>query len=453
MSKRSIFTTVTPLPAGITRQTVMETLQSHVEMIDLNPLVEERHPIKPPAHATAEEYHCLWYSLTDRVQYLPGGLASGKVSYTCCFHDLDNGLQTHCYAPMGLNIRGKWTVGGSLPGEPVAPVELGANVPLHGLWLREDVDMRCNIMMTSFVKKTLKKSHSALVDRLVVKAQIADAGLNKARLKEKLLSAHESITSQFSTSQMSTLQPSTSQPSTSQPSTSQPSISQMSTPRISTPQSTSQTSTAYSPSSDYDNDTLYPDSALTSPVYATFGMQNVMTQPQKNYPPLTLQNPQLQISQVHPALRIGPPRQQEPEWDDKPTQPVYNPSLYAPSVNVRRASAQSWHESIHGSSPIQTSIQASTDSMQNDSNRARIASWQNQSATNVQNSSRPPDPGFHGSHYRSTSSQSAFREAPPMQDRRGVDNRGNGFRGQEPRRGRLSPPPAYRQNYSAELEG
>ncbi|KAE8450545.1 hypothetical protein EG329_006276 [Mollisiaceae sp. DMI_Dod_QoI] len=182
MSKRTVFTVVTPLPAGISRETVMETLRSHTEMIDLNPLVEERHPIKPPPNATAEEYHCIWYSLTDKVQYLPGGLASGKVSYTCCFHDLENGLQTHCYAPMGLNIKGKWTLGGSLPGEPVAPVELGINTPLSGLWLREDVDMKCNFMMTSFVKKTLQKAHSKLVDRLLVKAQIVDASLKNQEI-------------------------------------------------------------------------------------------------------------------------------------------------------------------------------------------------------------------------------------------------------------------------------
>jgi hypothetical protein len=164
----------------------METLRAHTEMIDLNPLVEKRHPIKPPPSATPEEYHCLWYSLTDRISYLPGGMMSGKVSYNCCFHDLENGLQTHCYAPLGLNIKGKWTLGGSLPGEPVAPVELGIGAPLQGLWLREDVDMKCNIMMTSFVKKTLKKAHSHLVERLLVKAQIVEAAEKNQRLSERL---------------------------------------------------------------------------------------------------------------------------------------------------------------------------------------------------------------------------------------------------------------------------
>jgi hypothetical protein len=186
MSKRTVFTTITPLPVGITRDTVLETLHSHFEMIDLNPLVEERHPIKPPPSATPEEYHCIWYSLTDRVSYLPGGMISRKVSYNCCFHDLGNGLQTHCYAPLGLNIKGKWTVGGSLPGEPVAPVELGIGAPLQGLWLREDVDMKCNIMMTSFVKKTLKKAHSHLVERLLVKAQIIEAAEKNQQLTEGL---------------------------------------------------------------------------------------------------------------------------------------------------------------------------------------------------------------------------------------------------------------------------
>jgi len=205
MSKRTVFTTLTPLPPGVSREVVMETLKSHTEMIDLNPLVIERHPIKPPPNATPEEYHCIWYSLTDRVQYLPGGLASGQVTYTCCFHDLKDGLQTHCYAPMGLDIKGKWTLGGSLPGEPIAPVELGLGAPLHGLWLREDVDvsslytptllsptdkaqMRCNIMMGGFVKKTLKKAHSSLVGRLLVKSQIQEAAAKNSALNDRILS-------------------------------------------------------------------------------------------------------------------------------------------------------------------------------------------------------------------------------------------------------------------------
>ncbi|MCJ1407204.1 hypothetical protein MMC19_001275 [Ptychographa xylographoides] len=183
MSKRTVFSTVTAIPPGITRECIMSTLYSHVEMIDLNPLVIERHPIKPPGNASAEEYHCTWYEITDKIHYIPGGVASGKVTYTGCFHNLPNGIQTHCYAPLGLNIKGRWTLGGSLPGEPKEPQELGLGVPKDGLWLREDVDMKCNIMMVAFVKKTFRKAHLLLVDRLVEKAHILEAQVQNAAIE------------------------------------------------------------------------------------------------------------------------------------------------------------------------------------------------------------------------------------------------------------------------------
>lgn len=101
MSKRTVFTTVTPLPAGVTREIVVDFLGDHEEMIDLNPLVKERHPIPVPPHAEPDEYDCLWYSLTDKISYLPG--VAGDVTYTCAFNDLPTGIQTHCYAPAGLS--------------------------------------------------------------------------------------------------------------------------------------------------------------------------------------------------------------------------------------------------------------------------------------------------------------------------------------------------------------
>ncbi|KXX74139.1 hypothetical protein MMYC01_208961 [Madurella mycetomatis] len=203
MSKRSVFTTVTPLPAGVTRQVVLDFLHDHEEMIDLNPLVKERHPIPAPRHASADEQDCQWFSLTDKISYLPGGLMAGDVTYTCAFHDLPTGLQTHCYAPAGLTIRDKWTVGGSLPNEPPQPVELGLRVPPTGLYLREDVDMRCNVIMTSFVKKTLKKSHAALVERLKIKAEIASSNVSRrssASSQPSLLSTVGAISSTASES-------------------------------------------------------------------------------------------------------------------------------------------------------------------------------------------------------------------------------------------------------------
>lgn len=140
-------------------------------MIDLNPLVIERHFINTPKNVEPDEKNCVWYSMTDKIDYWPGGKVSGDVSYTCAFHDLPNGIQTHCRAPLGVDIRDKWTLNGSLPGEPPEPAELGIGAPASGLYIREDVDMRCNILMARFVKKNLQKSHAALVDKLVARAR------------------------------------------------------------------------------------------------------------------------------------------------------------------------------------------------------------------------------------------------------------------------------------------
>ncbi|CRK21843.1 hypothetical protein BN1723_008203, partial [Verticillium longisporum] len=176
MTKRTTFTTITPLPPDLSRDAVLAFLHNHLEMIDLNPLIKERHPIPPPPHASADEQACVWYSLTDEISYLPGiPAASSAVSYTCAFNDLPTGLQTHCYAPMGLDIRDRWSVAGTLPGEAPEKRELGLNAPSQGLYLREDVDMRCNVLMTGFVKKTLKKSHGQLVDKLAEKARAVAA--------------------------------------------------------------------------------------------------------------------------------------------------------------------------------------------------------------------------------------------------------------------------------------
>ncbi|GAM89274.1 hypothetical protein ANO11243_073110 [Dothideomycetidae sp. 11243] len=142
-------------------------------MIQLNPLVINHIPCRPPPQASADEYHAVWYELTDRISYLPG--VRGNVSYKACFHDLPRGLQTHIYAPAGLDIKEKWSIGGNEPGEKREVLELGlVGVPREGLYLREDLDMQCNVFLTNFVKKNLKKAHSVLVDRLVVKADLAE---------------------------------------------------------------------------------------------------------------------------------------------------------------------------------------------------------------------------------------------------------------------------------------
>ncbi|OAA58368.1 hypothetical protein SPI_06441 [Niveomyces insectorum RCEF 264] len=182
--KRTIFTSITPLPPAASRTVILAFLHDYEAMIDLNPLVTERHRIPPPPNADKDEAACIWYQLTDAIAmpWITSPAASpslrsksasntsrGNVSYTCVFHPLVDGVQTHCRAPFGVDIRDRWTIGGTVPGEPRQPLELGLEAlgaPHEGLYLREDVDLRCNRLMAGFVKRTLKKSHTTLAARL-----------------------------------------------------------------------------------------------------------------------------------------------------------------------------------------------------------------------------------------------------------------------------------------------
>lgn len=171
MQKRTTFTSITPLPPSINRQQAVAFLHDHGQMIDLNPLVVNHKVIPPPDHAPPEEAHCEWHSITDRIEYVPGVTAlSGLTTYTCCFHDMAWGLQTHCYAGFGLEIRDKWSVGGNEPGEEPERHEIGMGIPASGLYLREEVDFTCNVLMAAFVRKTMKKAHAHLVEALANKA-------------------------------------------------------------------------------------------------------------------------------------------------------------------------------------------------------------------------------------------------------------------------------------------
>lgn len=86
------------------------------------------------------------------------------------------GLQTHIYAPLSIDIRNKWQIAGNQPGEPSQIAELGIGAPADGLYLREDIEIKCNITMVSFVKAQLKASSKILVDRLIKKAELLDSG-------------------------------------------------------------------------------------------------------------------------------------------------------------------------------------------------------------------------------------------------------------------------------------
>lgn len=182
MPQRTRFTTVTALPPGIRRAQAVRFLHDHLNMLDLNPLVKSRVRIPCPPHAEPGEEECVWYAVTDTISYLPGGLIQGEVKYSAAFHDLPHGIQTHSYAAMGVHIKGKWTIGGNEPGERPEPRELGLDVPSDGLYIREDTEVKCNMMMTRFIKKTILKSHGKLLLTLQERAgQYADSSSDLTR--------------------------------------------------------------------------------------------------------------------------------------------------------------------------------------------------------------------------------------------------------------------------------
>ena len=96
------------------------------------------------------------------------------MSYKACFHDQPWGLETHIYAPTGLDIREKWSIQGTLPGERPEPRELGSTAPAEGLYLKEECEMRCNRLLNSFVRKNLDEAHKVLVERIMRKAQLIE---------------------------------------------------------------------------------------------------------------------------------------------------------------------------------------------------------------------------------------------------------------------------------------
>lgn len=169
---------ITPIPSFIPRQLAIDFLHNHGEIIELNPLVTGHEPIKAPRDAPADEFYSTWYEISQRIQYIPGigKMGSGAIKFRGVFHDLPFGLQTHTYAPANVDLRNKWQICGNQPGEPPEPKELGSGAPPEGLYIREDVEIKCNVAMISFVKKEMQAAAKVMVDRLVKKAELLDSG-------------------------------------------------------------------------------------------------------------------------------------------------------------------------------------------------------------------------------------------------------------------------------------
>ncbi|TPX14710.1 uncharacterized protein E0L32_005105 [Thyridium curvatum] len=190
LRKKETFTIVTPIPGFIPRQLAIDILHSHSEVITLNPLVLEHKPVKAPRDAQADEFYSTWYEIVERIQYVPGlgRMGSGKISFNGCFHDMPWGLQTHIYAPMNVDLRNTYRIAGNQPGvEPPETPEIGLGklgVPADGLYLREDIEIKCNVAVLSFVKAQLKAAGQEMVQRIIKKAELLDAGVLQAMIED-----------------------------------------------------------------------------------------------------------------------------------------------------------------------------------------------------------------------------------------------------------------------------
>jgi hypothetical protein len=186
MRKKTTYTNITPIPSFIPRQLAIDILHSHVEVVELNPLVTGVEPVKAPRDAPSDEFYATWYEISQRIQYIPGigKLGSGAIKFKGCFHDMPWGLQTHIYAPAGVDMRNKWQICGNQPGESVETRELGLGAPPEGLYLREDIEIKCNMTMAGFVKKENKAASKVFVERLIKKAELLDAGVLQGMMEK-----------------------------------------------------------------------------------------------------------------------------------------------------------------------------------------------------------------------------------------------------------------------------
>ncbi|KAK5129325.1 hypothetical protein LTR08_003583 [Meristemomyces frigidus] len=185
MVKRTVYTKITPLPAHVPRQLALDMLHSHAEVIQLNPLVTGVKSMAAPRDAASDEFFSQWYEISEVITW--GFGMKKKISFKGVFHDQPWGMQSHVYAPMGVDLRNKYRIGGNQPGEPREMRELGVDTPTDGLYLREDVEISCSLALMSFVKKETKVATGIMVTRLTRKAELLDDGMLHAMFEDGML--------------------------------------------------------------------------------------------------------------------------------------------------------------------------------------------------------------------------------------------------------------------------
>ena len=89
---------------------------------------------------------------------------------------------------MNVNLRNKYRIGGNQPSfEPPEIPEISIkalSTPSDRLYLKEDIEIKCNIAVISFVKSQTKKAGGEMVRRIIKKAELLDAGILQAIIKD-----------------------------------------------------------------------------------------------------------------------------------------------------------------------------------------------------------------------------------------------------------------------------
>lgn len=207
LRKHEVLTVVTPIPGFIPRQFAINVLHSHGEVITINPHVVDHKPIKAPADAPVDECDSSWYEIVERKQLIAGKGKPGSgiitfngisrdVSSKGCFHNMPWGLQTHIRAPMNVELWIRYSVDGNQLGiEPAQRLELGLEslgAPTDGLYLRQAIEVTCNIAILKYVKTPLRAEGQALVDRIIKKAEQADAAVLHRMMEDSKFHMSES---------------------------------------------------------------------------------------------------------------------------------------------------------------------------------------------------------------------------------------------------------------------
>ncbi|KAJ5745717.1 hypothetical protein N7520_010899 [Penicillium odoratum] len=91
---------------------------------------------------------------------------------------------------MGIDLLSKFRIAGTHPNEEYEAHEQAdleqrvPGAPEKGLYLLEEVEIKCNITLMSFVKGQLKAASKVLVDRLMKKAELLDQGVLQASFED-----------------------------------------------------------------------------------------------------------------------------------------------------------------------------------------------------------------------------------------------------------------------------